>query len=106
MLNQKAFSCTMYSEKKDFFERTKKISDIIHRNNIKTCQSIKDVKPSKPASKKRKINKAATGHKVQDIAQARGYSIKISRYDLTPTSYMYDKDGLMKKPSNSAYAMK
>ena len=34
-----------------FFEWTKKLLDIIHRNNIKTCQSIKDVKPSMAASK-------------------------------------------------------
>ena len=56
---------------KRFFKRTKKLTDIIHRNNIKTCQSIKDVKPSVIASKKKQNNKTATRHKVLDIAKAR-----------------------------------
>ena len=78
--------------KERFFERTKKFSDIIHRNNIKTCPSIKDVKPSVSASKKKQINEAATGHKVLDIAQARGYSTTNIQIYLILTS-LYDEDG-------------
>ena len=75
------------------FERTKKLSDIIHRNNIKTFKSIKHVKPSVTVRKKKKINEAVTVHRVLDVAKVRGYSAKTFI-----TSYLYDKDGLVKKP--------
>ena len=52
----------------------------------KTSQSVKVVKPSLTVSKKKKINEAAAGHRVLEIAQARGYSTKdLFRYDLIPT---------------------
>ena len=95
----------MYNEfrKERFLDRTKKLSDTIHRNYIKTCQSIKAVKPSTTTSKKEKISEAAAGHRVLEIAQARGYSTKeLFRYDLIPTSYLFDEDGLMKKLVKSA----
>ena len=41
--------------------------------------------------------------RVLEIAQARGYSTKeLFRYDLIPTSYLFDEAGLMKKPVKSA----
>ena len=46
------------------------------------------------ASKTKQINEVATGHRVLDIAQARDYSIKIFRYDLIPTSYLYDEEAI------------
>ena len=45
-------------------------SDTIHRNNIKTCQSIQTVKPSTTTSKKKTISEAAAGHRILEIAQA------------------------------------
>ena len=39
--------------KERFTERTKKLTDTIHRNNVKTFQSIKSVKQSVTASKKK-----------------------------------------------------
>ena len=89
----------LYNEfrKERFLDRTKKLSDTIHTNNIKTCQSIKAVKPSTTTSKKKKNSEAKAGHRVLEIAQARGYSTKeLFRYDLIPTSYLMDEDGLMK----------
>ena len=89
--------------KERFTKRTKKLSDTIHRNNIKTFQTIKSVKPSVTAIKKKKINEAAAGHRVLEIAQARGFSTKeLFSYDLIQTSYLYDDGGLMKKPVKSA----
>ena len=55
MLSVEAKSLQLYNEfiKKRFLDRTKKLSDTIQRNNIKTCQSIKAVKPSPTTSKKK-----------------------------------------------------
>ena len=94
--------CNEFSGER-FLDRTKKLSDTIHRKNIKTCQSIKAVKSSTTTSEKKQISGAATGHRVLEIAQARGYSIKeLIKYDLIPTSYVFYEDGLMKKPVKSA----
>ena len=42
---------------------------------------------------KEKISEAAAGHGVLEIAKARGYSTKeLFRYDLIPTSYLFDED--------------
>ena len=104
MLSVESKSLQLYNEfrKERFLDPTKKLSDTIYRNNIKTCQSIKAVKPSTTTSKKKKISEAAAGHKVLEIAQARGYSTKtLFRYDLIPTSYLFNEDGLMKKPVKS-----
>ena len=76
MLSVESKSLQLYNE----------LSDTIYRNNIKTCQSIKAVKPSTTTSKKRTTSEAAAGHRVLEIAQARGYSTKeLFRYDLIPT---------------------
>ena len=93
MLSVESKSLQLYIEFRKVLDQTKNLSDTIHRNNIKTCQSIKAVKPSTTTSKKKKISKAVAGHRVLEIAQARGCSTKgLFRYDLIPTSYLYDED--------------
>ena len=53
----------MYSEKKDLQIRTNELSDTIHRNNIKTCKSIKAVNNERAtASTKNKTNYTAARH--------------------------------------------
>ena len=80
---------------KRFLDQTKKLSDTIHRNNIKTCQSIKALKPSTITSKKKTISEAAAEHRVLEIAQARGHRQK--NYSDTISfqhfSYLFDEDG-------------
>ena len=58
MLSVESKGLLLYNvfRKERFFERTKKLSDINHRNNIKTRQSIKDVKPPVTASKSKQIS--------------------------------------------------
>ena len=77
MLSVESKNLQFYNEfrKERFLDRTKKLLYTIHRNNIKTCQSIKAVKPSTTTSNK-KISEAVAGHRVLEIAQARGYSTK------------------------------
>ena len=83
--------------KEIFKERTKKLSETIHMNNIKTFQSINAVKSSLTATEQ-KVNEAAAGHIVLEIAQASGYNTKdLFKYNLIPTSYLFDEDGPMKK---------
>ena len=56
MLSAESKSLQLYNEfrKERFLDRTKKLSDTIYRNSIKTCQSIKAVNPSTTISKKKK----------------------------------------------------
>ena len=60
MLSVESKSLQLYNE----------LSDTIHRNNLKTCQSIQTVKPSTTTSKKKTISEAAAGHRILEIAQA------------------------------------
>ena len=78
-------------------EKTRKLSETVHRNNIKTFQSTNAVKSSVTATKK-KVNEAAAGHIILEIAQASGCNTKhLFKYNLIPTSYLFDEDEPMKK---------
>jgi hypothetical protein len=87
--------------KERFIEKTKRLSDVIPRTNLKTCATVGAKK--KVASKtKQKQDKRdiGSGQKKFDIARVRGHDPReIFKYDLVKSSYLFsDEDGLMKKP--------
>ena len=85
-----------------FVTKQKSIFDTIHRTNLKTFKSMKFVKSKSKVSEKQCKNKLAEAQKLFDIARVRDYDMKcLLGYDLVESSYLFDEDGLMKKPNKS-----
>ena len=63
MLSVESKSLQLYNAFRNerFLDRTKKLSDTIHWNSIKTCQSIKAESPSTTTSKKEKSERLPQG---------------------------------------------
>ena len=82
-------------------EKTKRLSDTINRNNVKTFASAKGKKASAPKTKQKQDKELGVVQKQLAIARVRGYDAQeILTYDLFKTSYLFsDEDGLMKKPT-------
>lgn len=83
-------------------EKTKRLCEVIHRNNVKTFASAEGKKASAPKKKQTQDKKAlGTAQKQLDIARVRGYDAHdVFKYDLVQSSYLFsDEDGLMKKPT-------
>ena len=81
---------------------TKRLSDTINRNNVKTFASAEGKKASAPKRKQKQDKKElGVAQKQLDIARVRGYDAQeVFTYDLVKTSYLFsDEDGLMKKPT-------
>lgn len=92
----------IYSElrKERFVAKSKRLSDVIHRSNIKTFANVGQ-KASVVSNTRQKLDKKEQGfaQKKLDIARERGYSTnEIFRYDLVKTSYLFDGNELMVKP--------
>ena len=89
--------------KERFVEKSVRFSSTIHRTNLRTFINL-----HKPA--KEKTGKS-TGEKKEDrqmkrsieIARSRGRTMEdLLQYDVSSTSYLFDADGLVKKPQKSA----
>ena len=86
-----------------FVERSKRLSDTIHRTNIKNFQSIHSQKKADQTSKKGQKKEFSQVQKVLDLARERKYDSKeLLKYDLIPSTYLFDSEGLMNKPQKSS----
>jgi hypothetical protein len=104
LLTFKQLSSAKYRAFRDerFVLKTKRLSDTIHRTNLKTFNSIRtDQKLHHP--KKTVQKKFAYAQKIIDTARVRECDMKeVFRYDLIPSSGLLDAEGLMTKPLKSS----
>ena len=87
-----------------FIQKKEKLSDVIHRHNIKTFVSIrKDKAKTQTINQKTlKIN-IILAQKIIDLARVRNFDDKrLFEYNLVPTSYLFDADGLIIKTDKSS----
>ena len=105
LLSLKESGAKVYStfRKEQFVDRSKRLSDVIPRTNLKTFSSIEGKK--KVSSKiQNKLDKKdiGSGQKKLDIARVQGHDPhEVFKYDLVKRSYLFsDENGLMKKPAN------
>ena len=79
-------------------EKTKRLSDTIHRNNLKTFTSIRTEKEA-IESKKEKKKESAQAQKLIEPARVRGFdSEELFKYNLVPSKFFFGVDGIMTKP--------
>ena len=85
-----------------FIIKSHNIAATIHRHKLKTFNSIHANKKS-ATSRKCDVNKeCAIALKTMDLARVREYDMKeLLKYDLIPTSYLFDSEQLMTKPAKS-----
>ena len=85
--------------KERYIDKSVRLSEPIHRNNLKTFKSI-HVKEKTLAKGKKVITKdIAQAQKIIDLVQVRDYNKEeLFKYDLIESSYLFDAEGLMKKP--------
>ena len=90
--------------KNRFLEKNEKISDTIHRNNIKAFVSIKENQGKAKKVKEKTMKKdMANAQKLIDLARVRNFNDKkLFEYNLVPSSYLFDVDGLMVESGKSA----
>ena len=85
-----------------YIEKTVRLSDTIHRTNLKTFAAIH--KNSFPHKGKAKLNKRedAQMKRTLEIAKIRGRTMEeLLQYDVCTTSPLFDDEGLMTKPIKS-----
>ena len=88
---------TFYSER--FTKKTSKLSDTIHKENLKTMITVKN--KSKKTTKK-VIRELHMNEKSIEIARDRGLLTKdILMYDVVPSPMLFDDDRFMTKPEKS-----
>ncbi len=95
LLNVMATGQELYLKyrKERLIERNISISDVIHRNNMKTFKSVDDSSTVNKNSKKTESDEA---QKIIDLACERNYSLKeLLRYDLVQSSPLLDDTGHM-----------
>lgn len=74
--------------KERLVEKTKRLSDTIHRNNVKTFASAEEKKASSSKVKKKQGKEFGVAQKQLDIARIRGNDAQeVFTYDLVQTSY-------------------
>ena len=90
--------------KNRFLEKNEKISDTIHRNNITTFVSIKENQGKAKKVKEKTLKKdMVNAQKLIDLARVRNFNDKkLFEYNLVPSSYLFDADGLMVESGKSA----
>ena len=90
--------------KNRFLEKNEKISDRIHRNNIKTIVSIKENQSKAKKVKEKTLKKdMVNAQKLIDLVRVRNFNDKkLFEYNLVPSSYLFDADGLMVESGKSA----
>ena len=104
LLNFESESQRLYItfRKERFLDKTKALSDTIHRNNIKTFKSLNNNKRVSDKKSKDSEKELAEAQKTFDIARVRNYDMKyLLKFDLIPSSYLFDNTGMMTKTSKS-----
>ena len=80
-------------------EKSIRLSEPIHRLNLKTMKSL-NVQPHKTT--KSVIREKNINEKLLDVARDRGLSsADLLEYDAVPSSHIFDDHGLMTKPNKS-----
>ena len=88
--------------KERFLEKTKHITDTIHRTNLRTFLSIKKEEKRTTMLKKDLQKQYTQVQKILDLAQVRKYDTKeLFKYDLIKFSYLFDEEGLLTRPQKS-----
>ena len=81
-------------------EKTKRLSETINRHNVKTFANAERKKISIKKIKQKQEKELGVAQKLLDIARVHGYDTQeVFTYDLVKTDYLFDEDGLMKKPT-------
>ena len=94
---------TLYEEfrKERFQEKTKTLSDTIHRTNLPTFASISSEGEAAKKTKK-PIRQIAKGYKLFQTAKERGCRTNmLLKFDIVPSNYLFDDEGLIKKADKS-----
>ena len=102
LLSLKESGAKLYStfRKERFVDRSKRLSDVIPRTNLKTFSSIEGKKKvSSKIQNKQDKKDIGSGQKKLDIARVRDHDPhEVFKYDLVKSSYLFsDENGLMKK---------
>ncbi len=85
-----------------FIAKEKQLCDTIHRCNMKTFKSLSGKMPIDVKKKKNVTKELSEVQKIIDIARVREYDIrKLFKFDLVSSTYLFDDNGLMTKPSKS-----
>ena len=99
LLNVEDIGERVYTEFREnrFLFKTKRISETIHRNNLKTFASVHQVPTSKKIIPIKKLkSKEVAIKKTIDIAQMRGQTMEeLLKYDISSSSYLFDNEGFM-----------
>ncbi|KAL4238796.1 hypothetical protein ACF0H5_003503 [Mactra antiquata] len=105
IINVKELGEEMYKvfRQERILTKKKRIHEPIHKNDIKTFNSINTNQMTrKNNSKTKKFQKLTSGHRYLEICQARGNSIKeLFKYDLIESCYLFEDSGLIKKSTKS-----
>ena len=106
LLHVQKIGSELYStfREETFIKKTKRLSDTIHRNNLKTFTSISTEKKAIENKKKEKKKESAHAQKLMDLARVRGFDTKeLFKYYLVLSKYLFGEDGLMTQTSEKCF---
>ena len=89
---------------KRFLDKTEKLSDTIHRRNLKNFNTThsQQAKQKKADTAKKSKKDIFQAQKLIDLARVRQFGVKeLFKYNLVSSSYLFEADGLMKPASKS-----
>ncbi len=79
-----------------FVNKSVRLSDTIHRTNLKTFQSAHPLSKSKTTGLKHQIKESSFAQRIMELARARGHTMdQLLKYDIVPTCHFFNHDGLM-----------
>ena len=89
---QKIWSDLYSTFRKKIHKKVKRLSDTIHRNNLKTFTSIRTEKKAIESKKKEKKKKSSQAQKLMELARVSGFDTKeLFKHDLVPCKYLLAK---------------
>ena len=84
---------------KRFVQKSTRLSECIHRTNLKTMQSIRN-KPQKTI--KKAVKELNIVEKTIEIARDRGLTTNdLLKFDVAPSPLLFNNDGMMTSPAKS-----
>ena len=105
ILNAETIGKTVYERfrEKRFLEKTQRICDTVHRNNLKTFASMHQLPSSKNITQRKTSKSYETAiQRTLDVAKERGQTMEqLLKYDISSTSYLFDKEGFMTSATKS-----
>ena len=104
ILSTEAIGTAAYEtlRKERIVEQSVGIFQTIHRNNIKTFSSIRTTSKGNEVGKVQTQRENKQQKRAIEIARARGWSMReLLEYDLSTSSNLFDKQGLMSKSTKS-----